>query len=172
MIDSHCHINDPAYLSDPKKYIDEAKAAGVDFMLVIGFDLKSSIDAVRIAEEYENVYATVGVHPSDVKKMGKNDLKEIEKLLHSKKVLAIGEIGLDYYWDKDPVVREDQIYYFKEQIDLANKHNLPIVIHSRDAIQETYSILSVHKVKHGGILHCYPGSKEMLPDFLMIFIFN
>ena len=168
MIDSHCHINDPAYLADPKKYIDEAKASGVTAMLVIGYDLKSSIDAVKIAEQYDDVYAAIGIHPSEVKKMGEHDLKEIENLLHSKKVLAIGEIGLDYYWDKDITVRNEQIYYFEKQIDLANKHNLPIVIHSRDAMGETYNVLKNHHVKCGGILHCYAGSKEMLPDFVKL----
>ncbi len=165
MIDSHCHINDPAYLSDPKRYVLEATQNGVTSMLIVGYDLKSSKDAIRIAESFDNVYAAIGIHPSDIKKMGEHDLKEIEQLTKSRKVIAIGEIGLDYHWDKTDELRENQIYYFKKQIDIANKHNLPIVIHSRDAIGETLNVLKVHKVKCGGILHCYSGSKEMINDF-------
>ena len=165
MIDSHCHINDPAYLSDPAKYVHEARRAGVTLMLVIGYDLKSSIDAVNIANEYEEVYAAVGIHPSEIKKMGEHDLNEIEKLLSNKKVLAIGEIGLDYHWDKEEEIRRAQVHYFEKQIELANKYHLPIVIHSRDAINDTLTVVKNHTPKHGGILHCYAGSKEMVKDF-------
>ncbi len=165
MIDSHCHINDPAFRDDPAKYVKEAKEAGVDTLIVIGYDLASSIDAVNIANDFDGVFAAVGVHPSDVKKMGKDDLKEIETLLKNEKVIAIGEIGLDYHWDKDEVIRKRQIHYFETQIALANKHHLPIIIHSRDAINDTLQVLTNHKVHKGGIIHCYAGSKEMVPSF-------
>ncbi len=165
MIDSHCHINDPVFIDNPKQYVDEARAAGVEIMLVIGFDLQSSKDAVEIANQFDGVYAAVGLHPSEVKKAGANDLKEIEKLIKNKKVVAIGEIGLDYYWDKEPELRKQQIHYFEQQIMMANKHHLPIVIHSRDAIAETLQVVKVHRPLHGGVLHCYPGSLEMTKDF-------
>ena len=165
MIDSHCHINDPAYINHPEQYVNEAKEAGVDILLVIGYDLKSSVEAVEIANKFEGVYAAIGVHPSEVKKMAKNDLKEIEKLAKDKKVVAIGEIGLDFYWDKDTIVQNEQVEYFEYQIDLANKLKLPIVIHSRDASEATLKVLQKHKPHHGGIMHCYAGSLEMVKDF-------
>ena len=173
MIDSHCHINDPAYLSDPARYVKEAKEAGVDTLIVVGYDLKSSLDAVNIANQYEGVFTAVGIHPSEVKRMKDNDLKEIEKLLSKDKVIAIGEIGLDYHWDKEEEIRRLQIHYFEKQIELANKHKLPIIIHSRDAIGETLQVLTNHKVHKGGIMHCYAGSKEMVKDFAKLgFLFG
>ena len=99
MIDSHCHINDELYRNNPIEYVKEATSYGINAFLVIGYDLKSSKEAVEIANKFENVYAAVGIHPSDVKNAGENDLEEIEKLISDKKVIAIGEIGLDFYWD-------------------------------------------------------------------------
>lgn len=165
MIDSHCHINDPLFINNSEAYIDEAKASGVTLMLVIGYDLESSKAAVEIANKYDEIYCAIGIHPSEVKKMGEKDLDEIEKLLKNKKVIAIGEIGLDYHWDKELDIRKLQIHYFEKQIALANKHHLPIVIHSRDAIGETLQVLKAHCPNHGGILHCYAGSLEMVKDF-------
>lgn len=168
MIDSHCHINDELYINNPEEYIKEATSMGVKSFLVVGFDLKSSIDAVNIAKRFDNVYAAVGIHPSDVKKRGVNDLEEIEKLLSNKKVIAIGEIGLDYYWDKEEEIIKEQKEFFIKQIDLANKYNLPISIHCRDAIGDCLTILKEHKVNKGGIMHCYAGSKQIAPEFLKL----
>ncbi len=165
MIDTHCHINDPVYSSDPDKYVKEAFDSGVTSLVVVGYDYLSSLLAVQIAEKFDNVYAIVGIHPSDTKKAKKDDLKEIEKLLKNSKVIAIGEIGLDYYWDKDENVQKSQIEYFKVQIELANKHKLPIVIHCREAYGECLEVLKKHSPKYGGIMHCYAGSLEMVKDF-------
>lgn len=166
MIDSHCHINDPLYRDNPEQYVKEAKEAGVDTLLVIGYDLESSKKAAEIASNYDGVFAAVGIHPTDTKKMGPNDFEEIEKLLSNKKVIAIGEIGLDFYWDKDPEIKENQKRYFKQQIELANKYNLPISIHSREADEATLNVLLETPPIAGGVMHCYAGSKEMMPRFL------
>lgn len=168
MIDSHCHINDPAYLNEPEKYVKEATSAGVSAFLVVGYDLKSSIDAVTIASKFENVYAAVGIHPSEVKKANSNDLKEIEKLLTNNKVIAIGEIGLDYHWDHELIIRNMQREWFEDQIALANKHHLPISIHCRDANEDCLKILKKHKPLYSGVMHCYSGSPEMMKDFINI----
>ena len=165
MIDTHCHINDPVYISNPEKYVLEAKEAGVTKMLVVGYDLNSSRAAVEIANRFPDVYAAIGIHPSEVKKAGHNDLKEIEKLVKDKKVIAIGEIGLDFYWDKDEDVKREQATYFKLQIELANKHKLPIVIHCREASEAALELMQKHKPHHGGIMHCYSGSLEMVKDY-------
>lgn len=168
MIDSHCHINDPAFQKDPETYIKTAKKSGIAEFLVVGYDLKSSISAVEIANKYPECFAAVGVHPSDVKRMGPNDLVKIEELLTNKKVIAIGEIGLDYYWDKDKEIQDQQKEFFVKQIEIANKHNLPISIHCRDAYEDCYEILKEHHVSRGGIMHCYGGSKEMTPLFVKL----
>ena len=165
MIDSHCHINDEQYLNNPLEYINTAKEAGVNTLFVVGYDLKSSKFALEIASLDENVYALVGIHPSDVKKMNSGDLDEIESLISNKKVIGIGEIGLDYYWDKDEDVKKQQREYFIKQIELANKYNLPISIHCREAQEECLNILKEHKPICGGIMHCYAGSKEMVKDY-------
>lgn len=168
MIDSHCHINDDLYKKNPKEYIKEAENMGVFEFLVVGFDLKSSEEALEISKNNKECFAAVGIHPSDVKKAGPYDLNKIAKLAKEKKVIAIGEVGLDYYWDKEADVRELQKEYFIKQIEIANTLNLPISIHCRDAIEDCLKILKENPVKRGGIMHCYAGSKELAPEFIRL----
>lgn len=167
MIDSHCHINDQPFIDDINSYIKDANKNGVDSFLVVGCNLKTSIDAVKIATNFKECYAAVGIHPSDAKEALKNDLIEIEKLI-SKKVIAVGEIGLDYYWDKDENIKDLQRKYFISQIELANKYNLPISIHCRDAYGDCLQILKEHPVKKGGVLHAYAGSSELAKEFIKL----
>lgn len=168
MIDSHCHINDRAFNGREAEYIESAKQAGVDTFLVVGCDLPMSISAVKLTKQFNECYAAIGIHPSDCKKAAKNDLEEIEKLINNNKVIAIGEIGLDYYWDKEENIKAQQKEYFIKQIELANKYNLPISIHCRDAYEDCLNILKAHPVKRGGVMHCYGGSKEMMPEFIKL----
>lgn len=168
MIDSHCHINDDLYSLNPEKYIEEARNEGVSLFLVIGSNLLDSKTAVDIASKYKECYAAVGIHPSDISKMNQNDFIEIEELAKNKKVLAIGEIGLDYYWDKDEEIREKQKLGFITQIEIANKLNLPVVIHCRDALEDCLKILKSNPVKKGGVLHCYAGSYEQAKEFIKL----
>lgn len=167
MIDSHCHINDKPFIDNPLEYINEAKSFGVNNFLVVGCNLKTSMEAVNIADKFSECYAAIGIHPSDAKHAGKNDLKEIEKLI-SKKVIAIGEIGLDYYWDKDEKIKELQRNYFISQIKLANKFNLPVSIHCRDAYGECLQILKENPVNKGGVMHAYAGSIELANEFIKL----
>lgn len=169
MIDSHCHINDEMYSSNPKEYIEEAQKEGVSLFLVVGSNLKDSLLADKISKDNKSCYAAVGIHPSDIAKMSKIDFLEIEKLaLNNKKVLAIGEIGLDYYWDKDPQVRENQRCGFIEQIKIANKLDLPISVHCRDALDDCLNILKSNPVHRGGVMHCYAGSFELAKEFIKL----
>ena len=168
MIDSHCHINDELYKTNPEEYIKESEKAGVFQFLVVGFDEKSSELAVDIANKYDSCFAAVGIHPSDAKKALDGDLEKIRVLASNKKVIAIGEIGLDYYWDKDEDVKKQQREYFIKQIQIANELNLPVSIHCRDAIEECLQILKENPVKRGGIMHCYAGSLEMTKDFIKL----
>ena len=168
MIDSHCHINDELYKNSPKEYIEEAKKAGVSEFLVVGYDAKSSGISVNIAEKYPECWAAVGIHPSDAKKSKPGDLERIKELASKNKVIAIGEIGLDYYWDKDEDVKRRQKEFFVKQIEIANKLNLPISIHCRDAIEDCLQILKENPVKRGGIMHCYAGSLEIASEFIKL----
>ena len=168
MIDSHCHINDELYKENPAEYVKEAEIAGVFQFLVVGFDEKSSELALDIANKNESCFAAVGIHPSDTKKAQPGDLEKIKELAKANKVIAIGEIGLDYYWDKEEEVKEQQKEYFKEQIKIANELNLPISIHCRDAIEDCLQILKENPVKRGGIMHCYAGSLEISSQFIKL----
>lgn len=168
MIDTHCHINDELYLNNPKQYIDEASTVGVSLFLIPGFDLKSSRIAVDFSEKHMNCYAAIGIHPSEINKEENSNLDELMTLAKSKKVIAVGEIGLDYYWDKDPVVKEKQKEVFIKQINIANELDLPICIHCRDAINECLKILKENPVKRGGIMHCYAGSLEIASEFIKL----
>lgn len=156
LVDTHCHIYGESYKED----LDEVLArAGEDleFVVNIGYDLNSSQIAVELANKYPFAYATVGVHPTDISGYSEEVEEKLLELVKNKKVVAIGEIGLDYYWMKDP--KEVQAVYFRKQMDLARKLNLPVVIHTRDAMEDTVNILNEYKdVK--GIMHCYPGSYE------------
>lgn len=168
MIDSHCHINDELYRDNPAEYIEASKQAGVSEFLIVGFDAKSSGISVDIAKKYDGTYAAVGIHPSDSKKAEPGDLDKIKKLANDPKVIAIGEIGLDYYWEKDEDVRKQQKEFFIKQIEIANELNLPISIHCREALEDCLQILKENPVKKGGIMHCYAGSLEMASDFIKL----
>jgi len=165
MIDSHCHLNHDDFFADPKKYIDAAMRVGVSAFLVVGYDLKSSLRAIELSKRFDNVYAAIGIHPTDIKSRGEGDLKQIEALLDQPKVIACGEIGLDYYWDKDEAMRREQRACFIEQIEMANRHRKPIIVHTRDAAFHTHDLLVHNPPIYGGIMHCYSGSAEMVDEY-------
>ena len=168
MLDSHCHLNDEHIYSDRKEIIERAISVGVDTLLVVGWDLPSSKLAISIANEFPNVYASVGIHPENLDDISDEMLKEIEELAQNKKVVAIGEIGLDYHWYKEKSEHDNQKIWFIKQIELANKLHLPLSIHAREATEDTYTILKEHAPLYGAVLHCYSGSKEMMDKFLSL----
>ena len=164
--DTHCHLNDKAFKDDIEGYIERAKKEGVSRLLIIAWDVASSKKAIAIADKYNNVYAAVGIHPVDAVKTPRSDLKKIEALLHHPKVVALGEIGLDYHWIKDEKERLIEKEFFIAQIELANKYKKPVVIHMRDAINDTYQTLKSNLPLYNGIMHSYSGPKEMVKDFI------
>lgn len=168
MLDSHCHLNDEHIYSDRKEIIERAISIGVDTFLVVGWDLPSSKLAISIANEFPNVYASVGIHPENLDDISDEMLKEIEELAQNKKAVAIGEIGLDYHWYKEKSEHDNQKMWFIKQIELANKLHLPLSIHAREATEDTYTILKEHTPLYGAVLHCYSGSKEMMDKFLSL----
>ncbi len=161
IVDTHIHLNDARYQEILDEVIEEALAAGVSKMIISGYDRKSSVKAVELAHKYDACYAAVGLHPSEVHKG--DSLGWLEPLLGEEKVVAVGEIVLDYYWDKTH--RDLQIEFFKKQIAIARKANLPVVVHSREAAQDTYNVL---KEKIPGVLHCFPYSPEMAVEFVKL----
>ena len=161
---THTHLNSKELYSQRDIFIKHALDNNVDYIVVAGYDLPSSKCAVEIAQEYPFVYATVGISPNDCLETTDADLNEIEALLQNPCVVALGEIGLDYYWEDVPHDKQKDI--FQKQIDIAKKHDKPIVIHARDAYEDTYCILK--QAAHRGIMHCYSGSVEMAKRYIGI----
>lgn len=161
---THTHLNSDELYDKRDELIQHAIDNQVKNIVVAGYDLKSSYRAVEIAHEYSFVYATVGISPNDCLNTTDEDLKEIEVLLQDPRVVALGEIGLDYYWDDVP--RDKQKDIFIKQIEIAKKYNKPIVIHARDAYEDTYEILK--QAAHRGIMHCYSGSAQMAKQYIDI----
>ena len=166
IIDTHCHLNDEALFKDLDNVISRALQAGVDKMIVIGWDKNSSELAIKLAEQYDFIYAVIGFHPENIFDIDDNILYETLKLCKHPKVVGIGEIGLDYHWTKEPEKRELQKEFFIKQIDFANENHLPISIHSREAFADTRAILKKHKPLYGGVMHCYSGSVENIDDII------
>lgn len=164
-LDSHCHLNDEHLIEKENELIDSAHKAGVSRFLVIGYDLKSSEEAVAIAMRHDGVYAAVGFQPENTAGADIAELSRIKELAGSEKVVAIGEIGLDYHWDNSEATKERQRTWFRKQLELANELDLPVSIHARDAIGDTLSILKEIEVRRKGVLHCYSGSAESMREF-------
>ena len=157
-VDSHAHVNNDRLLKDEAEVIAQAEAAGVQVIVNVGWDLPSSKRAVEQAEKYPGVYAAVGIHPHDAKTYTEEALAELARLAKHPKVVALGEMGLDYYYDNSP--RDQQRFVFKQQLELARKLGLPVIIHNRDAHGDTWEILQRQEVV-GGVMHCYSGSVEL-----------
>lgn len=159
-IDTHVHLNADQYEDDVEEVIERALEAGVSKMVVVGFDHKTIHKAMELVERYEFIYAVVGWHPVDAVDCTEEDLAWIESLAAHPKVVGIGEMGLDYYWDKSP--KEVQQEVFRKQIRLAKKVKLPIIIHNREATADVVRILEEEDAKEvGGIMHCFSGSVEI-----------
>ncbi|MDO6851373.1 TatD family hydrolase [Priestia megaterium] len=160
LFDTHVHLNAEQYEDDLQEVINRALEKGVQNMVVVGFDEPTIKKAIQIAETYDFIYASVGWHPVDAVDMTDEHLAWIEELAQHPKVVALGEMGLDYHWDKSP--KEVQKDVFRRQIRLARKVNLPIIIHNRDATEDVVTILKEEHVEEvGGIMHCFTGSIEV-----------
>lgn len=162
-IDSHCHLLSTEY-DDVDSEIKKAIKSGVFKMIVNGYDVKSSKEAILLSKKYNEIYASVGIGPENIDDLNENYKEEIENIVKTEKIVSIGEIGLDYYWTKEN--KDKQIKVFRNMLDIAKKYNLPVIVHCRDAFLDTYNILKEYGVK--GILHCYSGSIEMAKEFIKI----
>lgn len=159
LFDTHVHLNADQYKEDLEEVINRALSEGISQMVVVGFDRPTIERAMELVEKYDFLYASVGWHPVDAIDMKDEDLLWIEELASHPKVVAIGEMGLDYYWDKSP--KDVQKEVFRRQIQLAKRVKLPIIIHNRDATADIVEILKEEEAKEvGGIMHCFSGSPE------------
>ncbi|MCI7601874.1 MAG: TatD family hydrolase [Mollicutes bacterium] len=169
IFDTHIHLNDKKIYENLDFYIQDALNKGVKKFLCVGYDLESSKIAIEIANKYHEVYASIGIIPTEYKQYNDDSINNLRKLMDkSNKIVAIGEIGLDYYWEKEESVRTLQKKIFIEQIELANELNLPISIHCRDAYKDTLDILKEHTCIKKGIMHCFSGSLESAKEFIKL----
>ena len=165
LIDSHCHIDDTRYDADREAMIQRAKDAGIGHFVTIGCDLETSKSAVALAQTHPFISATVGVHPHEVKHIKDGWYDEFRTLAKSGRIVAYGEIGLDYHYDHSP--RDVQRTRFREQVRLARELRLPIVIHTREAQEDTIAILKEEKAGEvGGVFHCFSGDAWLAKDAL------
>ncbi|WP_291943166.1 TatD family hydrolase [Cetobacterium sp.] len=156
LVDTHCHLDNEKFDEDRLEVIERIKE-NLEFCVNIGYDLASSKKSLELAKEYDFIYAVIGVHPIDIAEYSEEVEKELEILGKNPKVVAIGEIGLDYHWMTEP--KDVQQERFKRQLELAERLNKPVVIHTRDAMEDTVNILKEYP-NITGVIHCYPGSLE------------
>lgn len=161
--ESHAHYDDRRFEADRDELLSLLPSCGIDYIINSASNMKSSRSGVKLAEKYEYIYAAVGVHPHEIYKMTDKTIEELRRMAGHKKVVAIGEIGLDYYYDKNP--REEQRVWFKKQLILAKELNIPVIIHARDASQECFDIIKESGVRDG-VIHCYSGSEQMAVDYV------
>ena len=162
--DSHAHYNDEKFNQDKDNVLKEIHNQDITRLVCAGYNYQSSVSAIEISKENDWIYTTIGISPNDVEDLAKVD--SLDELLKEKKIVAIGEIGLDYYWNKEN--KDIQKELFIKQIELANKYNLPIVIHTRDAAVDTIDILKNHPCNKKGVFHCCPLNQELIKEGLKL----
>ncbi len=160
-IDTHCHLEDENFSADRVEVLERAKNSGVEKIINFGSTLQSSAKIVELAENFSELYGGIGIHPEEIDEFDEKTCLKLAELAKNKKIIAIGEIGLDYHWEKDSERRLIQQKIFIEQLDLARQLNLPVCIHNRDAHGDTLKILQTEGKNLRGVLHCYSGSVEM-----------
>lgn len=159
IIDTHCHLD----IKDYDNLEEVIKNMEGNYMIASGYNLESNKHVIELINKYDNIFGTIGLHPSDVTEDYESDLLFIESNINNPKIVGVGEIGLDYYWEKDN--KELQKEVFIKQIELARKYNKTIVIHSREAILDTYNILDEYLGNNKAVLHCYSSNIEMAKRF-------
>lgn len=164
IFDTHAHYDDEAFDSDRDMLLQSLSAKGIVNVIDCGCDIKSSKKALELSEKYDFIFAAVGIHPHEAEDANENALEEVRRLSKHKKAVAIGEIGLDYHYDFSP--REIQKEFFEKQIILANELQMPIIVHDREAHEDTLELLRKYKPK--GVLHCFSGSVESAKEIVSL----
>ena len=157
--DTHCHLDFEQFDKDRDEVIKRAKENNVEYMINVGTNIDSSKKVIEIAEKYDFIYSSVGIHPLDVSEYNIQDLEEIEKLAKNRKVKAIGETGLDFYYSKEN--KEKQKDFFIAQVEIAGKYNLPLIIHQRESKNELIEIIEKIKLPEKVVFHCFGGDNQL-----------
>ncbi len=167
IFETHAHYDGEEFDSDRVELLLALQKEGVDKIINVGASIEGSIRSVELAEQYPFIYASVGVHPDDVATMTEDDIETLRKLSANEKVIAIGEIGPDYYYDYSDEEKAKQLYWYRRQLDLALEVDLPVIIHSRDAAKDTFEIMLEYADKGlKGVLHCYGYSAEQAKQYV------
>ena len=167
IFETHAHYDDEQFESGREALLASLPDCGIGRVVNVGASIESTKNSIELAEKYDFIYAAVGVHPSEIEELNEERLAWLSELTKLKKVVAVGEIGLDYYWDKEPEVQKRQRYWFRRQMDLAGEAGLPIIVHSRDAAADTMQVMKeAHAEEIPGVIHCYSYSPEMAMEFI------
>ena len=167
IFESHAHYDDEKFDNDRDLLIQNLLSGKICGIINVGATIESTKMSIALAEKYEHVYAAAGVHPSEVSELNEETFEWLKSQTKHEKVVAVGEIGLDYYWDKEPNVQKMQKEWFARQMNLARESNLPVIIHSRDAAEDTMKIMKeVHAEEIPGVVHCYSYSPELAAEFV------
>ncbi|MEE1251441.1 MAG: TatD family hydrolase [Lachnospiraceae bacterium] len=167
IFETHAHYEDVKFDSDREELLASLPKQNIEYVINVGSNLETTNKSIELAKQYDYIYAAIGVHPSDVEELDESSYDVLEKAAKFEKTVAIGEIGLDYYWDKEPAVQAKQREWFKRQMLLAKEHNLPVIIHSRDAAEDTMRVMKEVKAEEiPGVIHCYSYSVEMAKEFV------
>lgn len=167
IFETHAHYDDERFAEDRDTLLASMPERGIGRIINVGSTLASTKETLAIAQNYPYVYAAVGVHPSEIGDLNEEMFAWLKEQTRQEKTVAVGEIGLDYYWDKEPEVQKAQRYWFKRQMELAREETLPVIIHSRDAAEDTMRLMQeIHAEEIPGVIHCYSYSKEMALEFV------
>lgn len=167
IFETHAHYDDERFAEDRDTLLASLPERGIGRIINVGSTLVSTKETLAIAQNYPYVYAAVGVHPSEIGDLNEETFAWLKEQTRQEKTVAVGEIGLDYYWDKEPEVQKAQRYWFKRQMELAREETLPVIIHSRDAAEDTMRLMQeIHAEEIPGVIHCYSYSKEMAFEFV------
>lgn len=166
IFDSHAHYDDKQFENDRDGLLSSMGENNITRIVNVGASIESSKRSLKLAEQYDFIYAAIGVHPSDISCLNEESLAWLAQTATHEKVVAIGEIGLDYYWDKEREVQEQQKIWFRRQLQLARECGLPVIIHSRDAASDTMEIMKTDAQGIPGVIHCFSYSKEMAKEYV------
>lgn len=167
IFETHAHYDDERFDEDRDILIEKLFQKNICNIINVGASIESTKTTIALAKKYENMYAAAGVHPSDIAGLNEETLAWLKEQTKDPKVIAVGEIGLDYYWDKEEEVQKAQRYWFAQQMGLARETQLPVIIHSRDAAEDTMRVMKeVHAEEIPGVIHCYSYSPEMAKEFI------
>ncbi len=167
IFETHAHYDDEQFTSGREALLASLPDCGIQRVVNVGASLATTRNSIQLAEKYDFIYASVGVHPSDIAELDEAQFAWLKEQTMHPKVVAVGEIGLDYYWDKEAEVQEKQRYWFKRQLELAKEVELPVIVHSRDAAADTMTILKeAHTTELKAVIHCYSYSPELAQEFV------